>query len=79
MIKQAAHKGRLRILDLGCGRGISSLLLAEKYDVTVFAADLRISPTENARRVAGLGLDAKIFPLLVDASQNMTFAMSILT
>ena len=29
-----------RILDLGCGKGITSIFLAEKYDSSVFAADL---------------------------------------
>ncbi|MFB1115310.1 methyltransferase domain-containing protein [Dickeya dadantii] len=64
----------MRILDLGCGKGISSILLAKKYDVTVFAADLWISPTENAERFASLGVDSKIFPLLVDATKEIPFA-----
>ena len=64
----------MRILDLGCGMGISSILLAEKYDVTVFAADLWIHPSENAKRFASLGLDSKIFPLLVDATKEIPFA-----
>lgn len=64
----------MRILDLGCGKGISSILLAKKYDVTVFAADLWITPSENAKRFASLGLDSKIFPLLVDATKDIPFA-----
>ena len=64
----------MRILDLGCGMGISSILLAEKYDVTVFAADLWIPPTENAERFASLGLDSNIIPLLVDATKELPFA-----
>ncbi|MDK2860718.1 MAG: hypothetical protein PWP25_1904, partial [Sphaerochaeta sp.] len=32
----------------------------------VFAADLWISPTDNAKRFAERGLDAKIFPFLVE-------------
>ncbi|MBI4806622.1 MAG: methyltransferase domain-containing protein [Desulfovibrio sp.] len=64
----------MRILDLGCGMGISSILLAQKYDVTVFAADLWIAPTENAERFARLGLDSKIFPFLVDATKEIPFA-----
>ncbi len=64
----------MRILDLGCGMGISSILLAKKYDVTVFAADLWIPPAENAERFASLGLDAKIFPFLVDATKEIPFA-----
>ena len=64
----------MRILDLGCGKGLSSILLAEKYAATVFAADLWISPTENAQRFAGLKLEKQIFPLLVDATQPLPFA-----
>lgn len=64
----------MRILDLGCGKGISSILLAKKYDVTVFAADLWITPSENAKSFASLGLDSKIFPFLVDATKDIPFA-----
>ncbi|MDR2209663.1 MAG: methyltransferase domain-containing protein [Azoarcus sp.] len=64
----------MRILDLGCGKGISSILLAEKYDVSVFAADLWIEPTENAVRFTRLGLDAKIIPISVDATKEIPFA-----
>jgi len=64
----------MRILDMGCGMGISSILLAQKYNVTVFAADLWISPSENARRFTSLGLDSKIFPFLVDATKEIPFA-----
>ncbi|QIZ53309.1 methyltransferase domain-containing protein [Dickeya zeae] len=64
----------MRILDLGCGKGISSILLAKKYDVTVFAADLWITPTENARRFASQGVDAHIIPLLLDVTKEIPFA-----
>ena len=64
----------MRILDLGCGMGISSILLAEKYDVAVFAADLWISPTENAKRFRALGLDTKIIPISVDVTKEIPFA-----
>jgi len=45
----------MRILDLGCGKGISSILLIEKYGATVFAADLWILPTEIAIMKAEAG------------------------
>ncbi|WP_219952453.1 SAM-dependent methyltransferase [Dickeya zeae] len=64
----------MRILDLGCGKGISSILLAKKYDVTVFAADLWIAPTENARRFASQGVDSHIIPLLLDVTKEIPFA-----
>ena len=46
----------MRILDLGCGCGLSTLFLAEKYRAFVFAADLWISPTENYQRFQSIGI-----------------------
>lgn len=74
LVSQLPITPGMRILDLGCGKGISSILLAEKYDATVFAADLWIAPTENAERFTSLGLDGKIFPLRVDATKEIPFA-----
>jgi len=46
----------MRILDLGCGRGLSTLLLTKKYGASVFAADLWISPTENYECFRSIGI-----------------------
>lgn len=64
----------MRVLDLGCGRGLSSLLLAKKYGADVFAADLWISPTENYERFQSLGIDDKVVPISVDATKGLPFA-----
>lgn len=64
----------MRILDLGCGRGLSSILLAEKYGATVFAADLWIPPTENYLRFKEKGLEQQIVPLSVDVAKGLPFA-----
>lgn len=64
----------LRVLDLGCGMGISSILLAQKFGVQVFAADLWIAPTDNFRRFETLGLEEQIVPLAVDATRGLPFA-----
>lgn len=58
----------MRILDLGCGCGLSTLLLAKKYGASVFAADLWISPSENHHRFQAMGIDNKVVPLSVDAT-----------
>lgn len=39
-----------RILDLGCGAGLSSLYIAQETGSTVFAVDLWCSATDNLRR-----------------------------
>ena len=64
----------MRVLDLGCGCGLSTLLLIQKYGVTVFAADLWISPTENYERFQTVGIDDKTVPISVDATKGLPFA-----
>ena len=63
-----------RILDLGCGCGLSTLLLTEKYSATVFAADLWVSPTDNYERFKQLGIDGKAIPVFADATKGLPFA-----
>ena len=63
-----------RILDLGCGCGLSTLLLTEKYGAQVFAADLWISPTENYERFQSLGIADRAIPISADASKGLPFA-----
>ncbi|MDD2503227.1 MAG: methyltransferase domain-containing protein, partial [Clostridia bacterium] len=64
----------MRILDLGCGCGLSTLYLTKKYGASVFAADLWISPTENYERFKSIGIDDKAVPISVDATKGLPFA-----
>lgn len=64
----------MRILDLGCGTGLSTFLLTQKYGATVFAGDLWILPTENYERFQTIGIDDKAIPLFVDATKELPFA-----
>jgi cyclopropane fatty-acyl-phospholipid synthase-like methyltransferase len=63
----------MRVLDLGCGRGLTSIFLAKEYDVTVFATDLWISATENYERIKSMGLEDKIIPIHSEA-HDLPFA-----
>jgi SAM-dependent methyltransferase len=57
----------MRVLDLGCGRALSSIFLAREFGVQVWAADLWHSVTENLQRVRDAGAEGSVFPLHVDA------------
>ncbi|MCK8436100.1 methyltransferase domain-containing protein [Streptomyces sp. D2-8] len=56
-----------RVLDLGCGRAMTSIFLAKEYDVQVTAADLWIKPDENAGRIAEAGVTDRVLPVHAEA------------
>lgn len=62
-------KRDMRVLDLGCGRGLTSVFLAEKFGVHVFAVDLWTTATENYNRFKEEGVSDLIIPLQLDALQ----------
>jgi cyclopropane fatty-acyl-phospholipid synthase-like methyltransferase len=56
------------VLDLGCGKGVTSVMLAKEYGLRVFATDLWIPPTENWARFRTFGLGAdEIVPVYAEA------------
>ncbi len=65
----------MRILDLGCGRGLSSIFLAKEYGAQVWATDLWISASDNYERIKDEGLTDSIFPIHSDA-RNLPYAES---
>jgi len=60
-------KPGMRVLDLGCGRALSSIFLAKEFGVQVWATDLWIGASENLARIQAAGLDEQVFPLHCDA------------
>ncbi|MDX3455915.1 methyltransferase domain-containing protein [Streptomyces sp. ME02-8801-2C] len=58
-----------RVLDLGCGKAMTSVFLAKEYDVQVTAADLWIQPGKNARRIAEAGVADRVLPVYAEAHQ----------
>jgi cyclopropane fatty-acyl-phospholipid synthase-like methyltransferase len=57
----------MRVLDMGCGMGMSSVFLAKEYGVTVFANDLWISPSDNYKRFIEMDVSDCVFPIQADA------------
>ncbi len=57
----------MRVLDMGCGKAISSIFLAREFGVRVWATDLWIKAAENWRRVCDAGLENEVFPIHAEA------------
>ncbi len=57
----------MRVLDMGCGRAISSIFLAKEFGVEVWAADLWIKPAENWTRIQAASLHDRVYPLAAEA------------
>src|SRR5687767_13861921 len=56
-----------RVLDLGCGRALSSVFLARELGVQVWATDLWIGATENWKTVTEAGVGDRVFPVYAEA------------
>ncbi len=66
-------KPNMRILDMGCGKGLTSIFLAKEYGATVYATDLWINATENYERFKAFGLENQIIPIHAEA-HNLPYA-----
>lgn len=61
------------VLDLGCGRGDSSIFLARHFGVRVVSVDLWISAAERRRKFSERGYAQVITPLQLDARIDLPF------
>jgi len=55
------------VLDMGCGKAMTSVFLSKEFGCTVFANDLWISPEENLSRIEEFSLKQKVFPIHAEA------------
>jgi len=63
----------MRILDLGCGRALSSIFLCREFEVEVWAVDLWFSTSENLQRIRDAGTEHCVHPIHSDA-RSLPFA-----
>ena len=57
----------MRVLDLGCGKALSSIFLAREFGVQVWATDLWIPAADNLGRVQEARLEDRVFPVHAEA------------
>lgn len=57
----------MRVLDMGCGKAMSSIFIAREFGVQVWANDLWISATDNWHRIVASGCQERIFPIHAEA------------
>ena len=66
-------KKAVRLLDLGCGRGMTSVFLAKAYDAKVCATDLWINVDDIWSVVSEAGMEDRVFPIQAEA-RNLPYA-----
>ncbi|MGI9616518.1 MAG: SAM-dependent methyltransferase [Acidimicrobiales bacterium] len=57
----------MKVLDLGCGKAVSSIFLAKEFGARVWATDLWIGAGENQTRVVEAGVDDLVTPIHAEA------------
>ncbi len=57
----------MRVLDLGCGKAITSIFLAKEFGARVWATDLWIEPEQNWARILEAGVEGLVTPIHSDA------------
>ena len=57
----------MRVLDMGCGKALSSIFLAKEFCLQVWAADLWIRAEENWERVSERSLQNRVFSIHAEA------------
>lgn len=63
----------MRVLDLGCGRALSSIFLRQEFEVEVWAVDLWFSTSENLQRIRDADVEDGVYPIHAEA-RSLPFA-----
>ncbi|MGC4043961.1 MAG: methyltransferase domain-containing protein [Armatimonas sp.] len=67
LVQHMDLKPGMRVLDMGCGKAITSIFLAQEFGVEVWATDLWVPPTENWGRIQQTEVSGRVFPIYAEA------------
>jgi len=57
----------MKVLDLGCGRAMTSIFLAKEFGAEIWATDLWIEASDNQERIREAGVEKLVFPIHAEA------------
>ena len=57
----------MRVMDLGCGRAMTSIFLAREFGAQVWATDLWIDASDNQQRIREAGVERLVYPIHAEA------------
>jgi cyclopropane fatty-acyl-phospholipid synthase-like methyltransferase len=57
----------MRVMDLGCGKAISSLFLSLEFGLQVWATDWWVSANDNWQRICAANMQRQVFPIHAEA------------
>lgn len=67
LVQEMDIRPGMRILDMGCGKAISSIFLAKEFGVQVWANDIWVSATDNWKCICEAGVDNLVYPIHAEA------------
>lgn len=73
LVRHLPLRAGMRVLDLGCGKGTSSIFMAREFGIEAWAVDQATCPTEIRERAIDLGCEGTVFPLTAEA-HSLPFA-----
>lgn len=62
----------MKVLDLGCGKAMTSIFLAKEFEAEVWATDLWIEADDNLARIRDAGVEDLVVPIHAEA-HNLPF------
>lgn len=57
----------MRVLDLGCGRAMTSIFLAKEFGAEIWATDLWVDASANQERIREAGVEGLVVPIHAEA------------